>query len=266
MTRLTKWVRAVRGGGLDGKPIDYKPDWIGRALARAGLLAPQEAEAAILAGRVGLAGRTVLDPLTLVAPGDVATLDGAAVSLAFETLALAWHKPAGYSVTTRDELGRPTVFDLLRAALPPHLARYGWHAIGRLDRDTTGLLLFTNDERLERHVTLPETHLPKRYLAQVGGRLDDAKLEPLRQGIELHDGRARPAIARVRGPDLVELTITEGRRHQVKRMLRAVRLPVRSLHREAIGTLELDLEERAWRPLTGGEISGALGFRPDAGG
>lgn len=262
MTRLTKWVRAVRGGGLDGKPILYKPDWIGRAIPRAGRMPPNEAEAAILAGRVQVGGRVVLEPLTLLMPDDEVRLDGEPVALDWATLVLAYHKPAGCVVSGRDDRGRPTAFDLLRAALPPELARYGWHAVGRLDLDTTGLLLFSNDERVVRHVTLPETHLSKRYLAHVAGVPDDARLEPLRAGVMLHDGPARPALARVRGADAVELTITEGRKHQVKRMLRAVRLPVRTLHREAIGGIELDVPLGCWRALSEREVEEGLGLKP----
>ncbi len=260
MPRLSRWVRAVRGGGLDGKPITFKPDWIGRALPRAGILPPDEAEAAILAGRVSLAGELVVDPLALLSPDDEVLLDGRRVDLAAPTLVLAFHKPAGCVVSRRDDRDRQTVFDHLCAALPEELRRYGWHAVGRLDLDTTGLLLFSNDERVVRHVTLPETHLSKRYLARVSGSPTDERLEPLRRGIMLHDGPARPALARVRGADEVELTITEGRRHQVKRMLKAVGLPVRALHREAIGGLDLDLPQGAWRSLSTAELREGLGL------
>jgi 23S rRNA pseudouridine2605 synthase/16S rRNA pseudouridine516 synthase len=253
--RLTKWLRAVRAGGLDGKPIVYKPDWISRALSRAGILPPEEADAAIRGGRVSLGGRVVLEPLMLVRPDDEVALDGKKLDLAWPTMVIAWHKPADCLVASHDEHhDRPTVFDLFRASLPDDLKRYGWHAVGRLDVDTTGLLLFTNDERVVRHVTLPETHLPKRYLAKVGGTPDDAKLEPLRHGVELEDGVTRPAEARIRGPQEVELTITEGRRHQVKRMLKAVGLPVHKLHREAIGGVSLDVAESQWRMLTTEEV------------
>ena len=258
--RQSKWERAVRAAGPKGSlPVD-KPDWIGRALPRAGVLPPDEAERAIAAGRVRLAGRVVREPLTLLRPGDEVRLDGRAVSLAAPTLVLAFHKPRGCVVTNRDELGRTTVFDLLAAALPPELARYGWHALGRLDLDTTGLLLFSNDERLVAHATLPESHLPKRYLARVGGTPSEEKLEPLRRGLPLDDGAARPAKARLRGEHEVELTLTEGRFHQAKRMLAAVGLPVKALHREAIGELELDVPEGQCRLLTPGEIAGRLKF------
>jgi len=262
--RETKWLKAVRAAGPKGHLPVEKPDWIGRALPRAGVLPPEAAEAAIRAGRVSLSGRVVREPLSMVRPDDDVRLDGRRVSMAFPTIVLAWHKPAGCVVSTVDDSGKPTVFDLLRASLTPDLARYGWHAVGRLDKDTTGLLLFTNDERLVGHATQPATHLPKRYLAHVHGKLDDARLEPIRKGLELDDGAARPAQAVIRGPGAVELTLTEGRFHQVKRMLGAVGLPVRKLAREAIGSVELGVPEGQWRRLSDAEVADGLGFRPKA--
>ena len=195
-------------------------------------------------------------------PGDEVRLDGRQVDLRARTRVLAFHKPAGVVTSTVDREGIGTVFERLAAVLPPALRGYGWHAVGRLDRNTTGLLLFTNDERFVAHATLPATHLPKRYVARVQGRADDEKLEPLRRGILLDDGPARPAAVKRRGPDEVELTITEGRYHQVKRMLAAVGLPVRALHREAVGGLVLDVPEGAVRELDPEEIRTHLGWPP----
>lgn len=233
-------------------------DWLSRALARAGVMSLPEAEAAIKAGRVEVSGRVVKQPLTPVKPADVVRIDGQRVSLAPSTHVIAFHKPAGV-VTAPGEGG---VFELLDARLPDELRHYQWHAVGRLDRNTTGLLLFTNDERLVAHVTSPATRLPKRYVAEVQGELEDEKLEPLRRGMELDDGPTRPAQARRRGPREVEVTLTEGRNHQVKRMLGAVGLPVRRLHREAVGGVVLDVEEGGWRLLTPEEIREGLGYTP----
>jgi 23S rRNA pseudouridine2605 synthase/16S rRNA pseudouridine516 synthase len=220
----------------------------------------EDAETAVRAGRVQVAGRTFREPMTFVRPGDEVRVDGRAVSLEAPTIVLMFHKPAGVVTSSTDPEGNGTVFDRLLAVLPPELQRYGWHAVGRLDRDTTGLLLFTNDEKVVGHITSPETHLPKRYVAAVGSKADDAKLEPLRRGIQLHDGVARPAKARVLEDGRVELTITEGRHHQVKRMLGEVGLPVTKLHRAAIGDLELDVPEGQWRRLTNEELSSSLRF------
>jgi len=146
--------------------------------------------------------------------------------------------------------------------LTPELLGFAWHAVGRLDRDTTGLLLFTTDERFVAHATAPATHLPKRYLATVGADPTPERLAPLLAGIALADGPARPAAAKVRGPRVVELTLTEGRNHQVKRMLGAVGLPVLALHREAIGALALDVTPGQARALTDAEVEELLGFVP----
>ena len=140
-------------------------------------------------------------------------------------------------------------------------AEQGYPALlGRLDPDTTGLLLFTNDERFVGHATAPEKELPKRYVAIVTGPTEDARLQHLREGITLHDGPARPAKAVFRSTGQVELTITEGRNHQVKRMLGAVGLPVRQLHREATGEVVLDVPLGALRELTPDEIRRGLRY------
>ncbi len=145
--------------------------------------------------------------------------------------------------------------------MPYALQTYTWHAVGRLDRDTTGLLLFTNDERLVAHATSPQTHLDRRYVAEVQGTATEERLAPLRTGVSLGAGeQARPARAKVRPDGQVELTITEGRYHQVKRMLAAVGLPVMRLHREALGTLELDVPEGGYRELSSQELVEKLGY------
>ncbi|HZH03322.1 MAG TPA: pseudouridine synthase, partial [Myxococcaceae bacterium] len=159
-----------------------------------------------------------------------------------------------------DPEGVGTVFECLAQRLPPELPPHGWHTVGRLDRNTTGLLLFTNDEWLVAHVTSPKTHLPKRYLARVSGTPTEEKLDPLRGGILLEDGPTLPAGARLCEDGRVELTLTEGRNHQVKRMLGAVGLPVLALHRQAVGALVLDVPEGAVRLLTEDEVRQSLGY------
>lgn len=226
----------------------------------------QEAEEAIRAGRVRLDGRDEKEPLAPVHPASRAFLDGREVSLAWRTRVLQFHKPAGVITHGSDPQGIGTVFDALRAALPQELLSFGWHAVGRLDRDTTGLLLFTNDEKFVAHATAPATHLPKRYVARVGAKVNDAKLEPLRRGVKLDDGElTRPAKARARGDDSVELVLTEGRFHQVKRMLNVVGLPTLALHREAVGLLELDVPLGGFRALQDDEVKTKLNFEPRAG-
>jgi 23S rRNA pseudouridine2605 synthase/16S rRNA pseudouridine516 synthase len=237
-----------------------KPDWLSRALARAGAFPLSEAEEVIRAGRVTLDGHTVNHPLAPVPEGAVIRVDGAEIHREVETHVLAFHKPTDVLTSTARQHRKGTVYEVLLPQLPDKLARYTWHAIGRLDRGTTGLLLFTNDEKLVAHATSPETHLPKRYVATVQGHADDDKVEPLRKGVLLEDGPTRPAQVKVRDAQTVEVTVTEGRNHQVKRMLGAVGLPVRALHREAVGGVKLDVAEGAFRLLTGKEISEGLRY------
>jgi 23S rRNA pseudouridine2605 synthase/16S rRNA pseudouridine516 synthase len=198
-----------------------------------------------------------------VKPQSRVQLDGEGVSLGWRTRVLAFNKPAGVVTHGSDPQGIGTVFDALRAVLPPDLERYGWHAVGRLDRDTTGLLLFTNDEKFVAHATAPATHLPKRYVAKVGAKVDDKVLAPLRRGVLLDGGeKTRPAQARVRSEDEVELVLTEGKFHQVKRMLGVLGLPTLVLHREAVGALECDVGLGQFRELGDEEIQEKLRFTP----
>lgn len=235
-----------------------KPDWLSRALARAGVFPLPEAEEAIRAGRVTINGRVVSQPLAPVPEGAVIRVNGAEVQREAETRVLAFHKPADLLTSTVSQHRTGTVYEVLLPQLPDELSRYTWHAIGRLDRGTTGLLLFTNDEKLVAHATSPETHLPKRYVATVQGTADEEKVEPLRKGVMLEDGPTRPAEVKLRDEHTVEVIVTEGRHHQVKRMLGAVGLPVRALHREAVGGVELDVSEGTFRLLTPEEISQGL--------
>ncbi|GMU08374.1 pseudouridine synthase [Corallococcus caeni] len=238
-----------------------KPDWLSRALARAGAMPQDEAEAAIKAGRVSVNGRVATTPLTPVPPDAVIKVDGLPVRKVAPTHALAFHKPAGVLTSTARQHRTGTVFEILLPQLPLELNRFTWHAVGRLDVDTTGLLLFTNDDKLVAHCTSPETNLPKRYVATVFSVADDAKVEPLRQGMTLDDGPARPAVVRVRDEHTVEVTLTEGRHHQVKRMLGAVGLPARALHREAVGDITLaDIPEGGFRLLTDAEVREKLHY------
>ncbi|WP_224369873.1 pseudouridine synthase [Hyalangium versicolor] len=237
-----------------------KPDWLSRALARAGVLPLPEAEEAIRAGRVSINGRVVKQPLAPVPEGAVLKVDGIAIQREAETRVLAFHKPADLLTSTVSQHRTGTVYEVLLPQLPNELAGYTWHAIGRLDRGTTGLLLFTNDEKLVAHATSPETHLPKRYVATVQGTATEDKVEPLRKGVMLEDGPTRPAKVKLRDEHTVEVTVTEGRHHQVKRMLGAVGLPVRALHREAVGGVELDVSEGTFRLLTPEEISQGLRY------
>jgi 23S rRNA pseudouridine2605 synthase/16S rRNA pseudouridine516 synthase len=258
--KTPRWLEAARRR-QEPVPEGIRADWLARALGRAGVLPRAEAEQAIREGRVEVEGRVEREPFAPVHAGSQVRVDGQPRPLEARTLAVMFHKPAGVVVAGNDPEGLGTVFERLRTVLPPELRGYEWYAVGRLDRDTTGLLLFTNEERLVAHATSPETHVAKRYVAEVAGCPSEASLRRLREGLELDDGPARPAGARLLAPSRVELVLTEGRHHQVKRMLAAVGHPVRTLHREAVGGVSLDVPEGACRPLTAAEVQRGLGFQ-----
>ncbi len=187
-----------------------------------------------------------------------------------ETIVLMYNKRKGLVTTHADELGRTTVYDDLAASLPPHLKRERWHAVGRLDADTTGLLLMTNDGTLVHHATQPGTKLPKSYLAVCAGPLCDHHVESLRAGVELSGGLGRSGEAVVEvlehhhASSLLRITITEGKNRQIRRMLEAVGSQVMRLERVAVGRIEMDsqLEPGAWRMLTNAEVKRGLDYEP----
>jgi 23S rRNA pseudouridine2605 synthase len=207
---------------------------LAKYLAHAGVASRRAAEGLIADGRVAVAGATVTDPARDVGPADRVTVDGRAVTGAEPRVAYALNKPAGVVSTARDTHGRPTVVQLIPAQ---GLRLY---PVGRLDADTTGLVLLTNDGELAQRLTHPRFEVPKTYRARVGGRaLAPGALEQLRAGVELADGPTAPARARRIGPHELELTIHEGRNRQVRRMCEAVGHPVLELRRVAFGPLRL---------------------------
>jgi 23S rRNA pseudouridine2605 synthase len=216
-------------------------------LARAGVASRRRSDELILARRVLVNGEPG-ELNTVVGARDVVEVDGERVvaqPLAYVLL----HKPAGAVTTASDPHGRPTVVELVERE--PRVV-----PVGRLDADTTGALLLTNDGPLAHRLAHPRYGVPKVYEAGVEGSPDEAALEALREGVELDDGRTAPAEARVLRPGLVELTIHEGRKHQVKRMLEAVGHPVRRLHRSRYAGLELGgLEPGEWRELSAEEVA-----------
>jgi pseudouridine synthase len=162
------------------------------------------------------------------------------------------NKPAGYVTTLRDTHGRPTVVDLVRA-------KNRVYPVGRLDADTQGLLLLTNDGELAHRLAHPRYQVPRTYRAEVRGVVPDAARQRLLDGVRLEDGPARAVsarlIARARGRSQLELVMTEGRKREVRRMLEAVGFPVTSLVRTGFGPLRLrGLRPAASRPLTPEEI------------
>src|SRR5256885_12223372 len=216
-------------------------------LARAGVASRRGADELIKAGRVtvnGEPGRLN----TFVQRRDRVELDGERVKPQPMTYVLL-HKPAGAVTTARDPQGRRTVVELV-----DHPARVV--PVGRLDADTTGALLLTNDGELAHRLAHPRYEVEKVYEAEVEGEPSDATLEHLEGGVELDDGRTAPARARRLTPSRIELAIHEGRKHQVKRMLEGVGHPVTRLHRSRYAGLSLDgLEPGAWRELEPGEVA-----------
>jgi 23S rRNA pseudouridine2605 synthase len=185
---------------------------------------------------------------TFVEAGDVVELDGE--RLAPQELAyLLLHKPAGVVTTARDPRGRPTVVELV-----PREPRVV--PVGRLDADTTGALLLTNDGPLAHRLAHPRYEVEKVYEADVEGEPDDEALRRLAEGVELENGRTAPAKARRLGPSRLELTLHEGRKHQVKRMCEAVGHPVVRLHRSRYAGLDVvGLEPGEVRELSVAEIA-----------
>jgi 23S rRNA pseudouridine2605 synthase len=216
-------------------------------LARAGVASRRRADELVRAGRV-LVNGVPGELNTVVGAHDVVEVDGQRVErqrLAYVLL----HKPAGVVTTARDPQGRPTVVELVA-----HDVRVV--PVGRLDADTTGALLLTNDGPLAHRLAHPRYGVPKVYEAEVEGSPGEDALAVLRDGVELEDGRTAPAEARLLRPDLVELTLHEGRKRQVKRMLEAVGHPVRRLHRSRYAGLGVDgLEPGEWRELSRAEVA-----------
>jgi 23S rRNA pseudouridine2605 synthase len=226
-----------------------------RTLSRLGVCSRTQARALIAEGRVAVDGRAVRDPERWVdLERQALTLDGRRLGRA-KPVYLALHKPKGCVTTLSDPEGRSTVYDLLRG-VPDWV-----FPIGRLDRDTSGLLLFTNDSAFAEGIAAPEARVPKVYRVRTRAPLSDDELEPLRRGVLLHDGLARPARATLlrayKGYSLVELELTEGRNREVRRMLSALGNGVRELRRVSIGPLALGtLASGAWRRLTPAEVAG----------
>src|SRR5690242_18146660 len=216
-------------------------------LARAGVASRRKADELIKAGRVSVNGRPG-ELNTFVGARDTVEVDGRPV--AKQPLAyLLLNKPPGVVTTARDPHGRRTVVHLV----PPDPRVV---PVGRLDADTTGALLLTNDGDLAHRLAHPRYEVDKVYEVEVEGEPSDETLAALEHGVELEDGPTAPARARRLGPSRVELSIHEGRKHQVKRMLESVGHPVTRLHRSRYAGLTVNgVEPGQWRELTGDEVA-----------
>ena len=229
-----------------------------KALTQAGLGSRRAMADAVMRGRVAVNGETVE---SLKHPVDIAsdtiTLDGRAVELwSADKIYIMLHKPAGVVSSVSDSRGRPTVVDIL----PQMYRDMHLHPVGRLDRDTTGLLLLTNDGGFTHRVTHPRFEQEKEYQVRIDSRLSPEEIRSLEQGVELADGVTHRAVVReVEGapPFRYSVTIHEGRKRQVRRMFAALERRVISLHRVRIGGLHLGaLAEGQVRELAAEELAG----------
>ena len=231
---------------------------LAKYLAHAGVASRRASGTIIAAGRVSVDGVTVTDPARDVDDGHAVTVDGERVrTQGHAKLVYLLNKPAGVVSTALDTHGRPTV-----VALVPSRERL--YPVGRLDADSTGLILLTNDGELAHRLTHPSFEVPRTYRARVAhAPVKESELGALRRGIELDDGLTAPAKVRKVTADTLELTIHEGRKHQVKRMCEAVGHPVKELTRIAFGPLRLGgLEPGEHRALTPAEVERLRTYRP----
>ncbi|HEX9983338.1 MAG TPA: pseudouridine synthase [Thermoanaerobaculia bacterium] len=226
-------------------------------LSKAGVGSRTEARKWVAEGRVRVNGKVVRDPDQWVdLERDRIEFDRKPLQKAAATYLLLY-KPKGYLTTYRDPQGRQTIYDLL-----PDRDRYLF-PVGRLDLDTSGLLILTNDTQFAERLTNPEYHVPKTYLVKASRFLTDDELSLLRNGLELRDGPTRPAVVnRLResgGKTVFEITITEGRNRQVRRMVEALDAKVLKLVRTAIGSVQIgDLPIGGTRELAPAEVKGLL--------
>ena len=236
----------VRQKSIKAPPPGDRPlKTLERVLSKAGVGSRSETRRWVGEGRVKVNGRVEGDPNRWVdLERDRITFDNQPLKKA-EPVYLLMNKPAGYLTTYRDPEGRPTIYDLL-----PDRERYLF-PVGRLDLDTSGLLILTNDTAFAERLTNPAYHVPKTYRVKASRVLGDEQLDRLRNGLELRDGPTRPAVVERLGPATFTITITEGRNRQVRRMVEALDAKVEKLTRIAIGPITVDgLEPGATRQLT----------------
>jgi 23S rRNA pseudouridine2605 synthase len=237
---------------------------LAKYLARSGIGSRRACERIVRDGRVSVGDEVVVDPARDVDGSEPVSVDGDVVRPADTLVVYAVNKPPGVVSTARDPQGRQTVVSLI----PSSVRLY---PVGRLDIDTTGLILLTNDGELAHRLTHPSFEVPKTYRATLANApVRDHAVEALRRGVVLEDGPTAPAEVRRVSADTLELTIHEGRKRQVRRMCESVGHPVRSLARIAIGPLELGgLRPGVHRRLTDHEVAalsaaGSRGHRAEA--
>lgn len=228
-------------------------DRLQKVMAHAGIASRRASEDLISAGRVTVNGEVAELGRKVDAASDDIRLDGERINVDTDLVHVMLNKPQGVIATADDPRGRPTVVEMVN--LPQRI-----YPVGRLDADTEGLLLLTNDGELTHRLLHPSHEVDKVYVALVRGSVKDSTVRDLRNGVELDDGLARPTSVEVletkHDETLVQLTMVEGRKREVRRLFDAVGHPVRRLARVAFGGVELgDLRQGKWRFLTQQEIA-----------
>ncbi|HEY3970947.1 MAG TPA: pseudouridine synthase [Solirubrobacteraceae bacterium] len=232
---------------------------LAKYLAHAGVASRRAAETMIAEGRVTVAGQVVLDPARDVDERSSLTVDGSSVSGPEQLVVYALNKPLGVLSTAQDTHGRPTVVSLVSEETRR------LYPVGRLDADSSGLILLTNDGALAQRLTHPSFEVPKTYRVHVaGGPVGESTLAKLRAGVRLEDGMTAPAQVQRAGQGVLEVTIREGRNRQVRRMCEALGHRVIALERIAFGRLKLgELAPGASRRLGEGELARLRGGPED---
>lgn len=225
---------------------------LARALSKLGYCSRARAAQYIKSGKVRVNGKLVRSTAAKIdIDSDTVEVDDTRLAKP-KTVVIMLHKPGGYVTTSSDELSRKTVYELVPRDL--HV-----FAVGRLDMDTSGLLLFTNNGNLQDRVTSPEKETTKTYVATVSGKVTIQHVDKFLKGVEIGDGTVVKAdqceiLSTELSRTIIRLKIHEGKNRQIKRMFETIGKTVTHLHRSAIGKLELDLPEGSWRKLTENEI------------
>lgn len=226
---------------------------INKFMAECGVASRRACDEMILEGRVKVNGKKIDTPgLEINEFNDAVTLDGRRITLVSKKYYIMLHKPKGYMTTVKDDKGRKTVMELIKI-------RSRLYPVGRLDYDTEGLLLLTNDGQLAYALTHPSHEVPKTYIAKIKGKISDTEVRQLRKGVEIDGKMTLPAVVKIIETDdefsRVEVTIKEGRNHQIKKMFEVVGKEVVFLKRTAIGPLKLGgLGRGEYKNLTSKEI------------
>ncbi len=231
------------GGDAEGERLQ-------KVMARAGIASRRRCEEFIAEGRVDVNGETAILGRRVDSVADEISLDGVIITLDPALVHRLLNKPPGVVTTASDTHGRPTVIELV-----PDDPRV--HPVGRLDMETEGLILLTNDGALTQRLTHPSFGVPKEYLAEVEGRPSRSAVRALREGVELDDGPTAPAKVALVSPSVLRITIHEGRNRQIRRMCDAVGHPVTRLVRTRFGPIrDPQLAPGEWRDLTNEELRG----------